>query len=365
MTPARVLIVEDSAVMRTLVCELIEADPRLRVAAAVDRVESALDLVRRGSADVVSLDLRLPGMTGMDFIAAAMSEHPVPIVVLSSALGRGGLSAIQALRAGAVAVVEKPPSPHDPSFERAGATLCTQLAIMSGLRLVRRRDGAVPAAAAPPDPPPGPPLGAFRSSVLGVVASTGGPRALERLFNVIGRPLDAPILLVQHMTPAFVENFVTWLGSVVPMPVVLARHGEAPRHGLIHMAPPGAHLELRRGLLAVGGSDPVDGHAPSGTVLLRSLAEETGGAAAGVVLTGMGVDGAAGLARIREAGGATFAEDPSTAVVDGMPGAARRLGAARWVLPLDELGTTLPGLFSPPRPPPSLERRQSQPKEIP
>ena len=179
------------------------------------------------------------------------------------------------------------------------------------------------------------------TSIVGIVASTGGPRALETVLASVGPNLSVPILIVQHMTTSFHTGFVAWLDRTSPQPVCEARDGDKPCAGHVYVAPADQHLVLRNGRFLFDRGEPVSGQRPSGTLLLQSMAEDLGDHAAGVVLTGMGDDGAAGLLAIRQAGGYTIAEDESTAVVNGMPEMARTLGAACTSLPLESIGAAI------------------------
>jgi len=235
---------------------------------------------------------------------------------------------------------------HQHYAELAGR-LCTQLVIMSQVRVIRQRAwrNAVMHPPANGQKTPGVEAGtasapgSFR--MVGIVASTGGPNALARVLAGLGRNVPVPILLVQHITPSFLKGFVTWLNGISPMSVVEAVDGQIPEPGVVYVAPAERHLMLDRGCLRLDGGAPVCVQRPSGTVLLRSLARSLGANCLGVVLTGMGEDGATGLRDIREAGGYTIAEDESTAVVYGMPASAVNMGAVCESLPLDEIAPRL------------------------
>jgi two-component system, chemotaxis family, protein-glutamate methylesterase/glutaminase len=323
----RVMIVEDSDVVREFLQHIISRDPRLEVAAAVGTAEAALRILRRVSPDVISMDIRLPGMNGFEATTRIMTEKPTPIVVVSASVESADLKiTMNALRAGALTVLEKPVGTTHEDYSALAERLCTQLAIMSEVKVVSQR-GFRPSVKRPVAPCI-PPQSSGVVEIMGVVASTGGPNALVQLFNGLGKEFLLPILLVQHITASFLEGFVSWLASVCPFPVRIIRNGQAPTAGAIHVAPPDYHLRIARGKLWADHSDPVCAQRPSGTVLFQSMASELGPQALGVLLTGMGNDGADGLLAIREAGGYTIAEDESTAVVYGMPAAAVELGAA-------------------------------------
>jgi two-component system chemotaxis response regulator CheB len=304
-----------------------------------------LRLLKRIHPDVVSLDIQLPGIDGLQVAERIMADNPTPIVVVaaSTASGEQTLSML-ALASGALSVVEKPRVSSPEEYELLSARICTQLSIMSQVRVVRQRFrrtvGEVGGAKATVQhlaarTAPGCP------KVLAVVASTGGPPALVKLFGGLGPDFPLPILLVQHVSPAFNQGFSSWLASVVPFTVEIVVSSSFLRPGVIYLA--GADHHLKATVLAAWTSqdEPVGGQRPSGSVLFHSVAEAFGEHALGVLLTGMGEDGAEGLRAMRNAGAYTVAEHESTTVVHGMPGAAERLGAVCESLPLHDIAVRL------------------------
>jgi two-component system chemotaxis response regulator CheB len=287
------------------------------------------------SPDVIAMDIRLPGMDGLEATRRIMSRNPVPIVVVAACMESGKWNTIpmEALRAGALTVLEKPAGTTNADYEGVAERLCTQLVIMSQVKLVRRNGwcdsqaGEDRVAQSLNGHP-----GVFK--MLGITCSTGGPGALVQVLRALGPAFPLPILLVQHMTAGFIEGFASWLDHVCPFEVTVVTDGCIPVAGTVHMAPADRHLRLDLGRLRLDAGDPVSFQRPSGTVLFQSMARDLGSAALGVLLTGMGDDGASGLLAIRRAGGYTIAEDESTAVVYGMPEAAVRKGAVCESLPL-------------------------------
>jgi two-component system chemotaxis response regulator CheB len=341
MKKIRVLIIEDSKVIRELLEHIIGSDPRLEIAAVTGSAEEALAMLEHVSPDVISMDIRLPGMNGLEATQRIMTEKPTPIVVVSAGDVCQDLQiSIKALQAGALAVLEKPAGISSADYEPIARRLCTQLAIMSQVKLVRRRIAvSEPRTTNAPVAPARrgelrvvPRLASCR--MVGIVSSTGGPGALVQLLPELGTSYPLPIALVQHITSSFTEGFASWLQSVSPFTVTIVRDRVVPRPGHIYLAAPEHHLRMERGTLVVDRGDPVCGQRPSGTVLFESMASNLGSGALGVLLTGMGEDGASGLLRLRSRGGHTIAEDASTAVVYGMPAEAVRLGAVCESLPL-------------------------------
>ncbi|MGE5504266.1 MAG: chemotaxis-specific protein-glutamate methyltransferase CheB [Actinomycetota bacterium] len=343
MKKIRVLIVEDSLVVRELLKHIIGSDDRFVIAAAVESAEEAIALLDQVEPDVISLDIRLPGMNGLDATLQIMGRKPTPIVVVAANVDDDELNiAMNALRAGALSVVEKPVGVTNEAFASMAARLCTQLAIMSQVKVVRQGiDRGLRFGTAEPPPRVRPAEVAGGYSMVGIVSSTGGPQALVQVLGTLGADFPVPILLVQHITASFLDGFVSWLSSTTPFEAVIARDGEEPRPGRVYVPPADVHLGLRRERLALLDSPPVYSQRPSGSVLFGSMARELGRSAVGVLLTGMGSDGADGLLEIKKAGGYTIAEDESTCVVYGMPAAAAKLGAQREMLPLGSISSRL------------------------
>jgi two-component system, chemotaxis family, protein-glutamate methylesterase/glutaminase len=344
MDKVKVMIVEDSVVVRALLESIIGQDPRLAIVASLGSAEEALAMLNRVSPDVISMDIRLPGMDGIEATRRIMAEKPTPIVVVSASVDTDELKiSLNALRAGALAVVEKPLGPTHASYQAMAKHICSQLFLMSDVKVVRRHaiSSRRPAETKRPAP-----LGPFR--MLGIVASTGGPQALAQVLGGLPKDFPVPVAVVQHIVPAFLAGFASWLKDVCPFDTSIAKHGEHPLPGIVYVAPPGTHLSVHAGRFRLIKGEPVSYQCPSGTVLFQGMAQSYGAAALGVLLTGMGDDGAQGLLELREAKGYTIAEDISTAVVYGMPDKAVKLGAVCESLPVHAIANRLLKLLEAP-----------------
>ncbi|HHQ49459.1 MAG TPA: response regulator, partial [Acidobacteria bacterium] len=335
----RVLIADDSATARQLLRTLIELDPDLELAGEARDGEEAVRLALELEPDVITMDLMMPRISGFDAIRAIRAAGGPPVIVVSSALDpEDGERTFSALELGAVSVQAKP---HGlPDRDPRAAALLAELEAVGGEG--KPRPGVVP-----PVPTAVERRDQQRVQAVGIAASTGGPLALLELLRSLGRHVPVPILVVQHITPGFLEGMAAWLERSSGVPVMLASDGMRASPG-IFMAPDGHHLLLgRRGVLRLEGGSPGELHRPSADRLFRSMAETAGAGGVGVILTGMGNDGAAGLAELHRRGGLVLAQDRESSVVWGMPGAAVAAGAVDEVLPIASLGMRLRQILTP------------------
>ena len=345
MKKIRVMIVEDSPTVRELLIHIVNNDPRLEVAASVESGEKALEILNRVQPDVISMDIRLPGMTGFEATQRIMQIRPTPIVVISASVEKEDLKiSMNALKAGALCVLEKPVNFNQASYDQMAMKICTQLAIMSKVKVVsqrlkRKRIGPSNNCR-PYIPHPFKNAGSLEKlsyKYLGLVASTGGPKALSEILGSLPHNFPIPILVVQHITASFHNGFVTWLNSITPLKVMMADTSIMPVPGKVYLPPADHHLIIKNNHVLPMKSPSVCRQRPSGTVLFQSMAEQAGHSAIGVLLTGMGEDGAQGLKAIKDAGGYTIAEDESTSIVYGMPAAAVKMNGVCESLPLQKI----------------------------
>lgn len=338
----RVLVVEDSGVQRAALVRALTAEGDVEVVGEAGDVDTAVAATVGLEPDVVTMDLGLPGargagLGGLEAIARIMARRPTPILVLSvHAPDPGQQAAIEALAAGALDAL---PKPREGDTE-AASQLRRRVRVLRRVSTVRRHVPAPAASTASAGARAG--ERTTGSPVIALAASTGGPVALATVVRSL-TALDVPVLVVQHLHPRFVGGFAAWLGAETAMPVELATDGGLLRPGVAVIAPPDTHLRLAAGRRMEVGPEPATGVRPSADELLTSVARHAGPDAIAALLTGMGSDGARGLLAIREAGGRTFAQDGATAVVDGMPRAARELGAVGPddVLALERLGPAI------------------------
>jgi len=334
----RVLVAEDSPTARALLAEILGSDPEILVVGeARDGVE-AVELTQRLRPDLVTMDIQMPRLDGLAATREIMITAPTPIVIVTAGVRPGEVEgSLDMLGQGALDVLKKPRGPGSPGFDHEAGRLVATVKAMARVKVVRRWRAA---AARPASPPPADPRS--RARVVAIAASTGGPGALRRVISGLPPDFAAPILVVQHIAPGFVAGLARWLDGVSPLRVKLAEEGERLAHRTVYLAPDGGHLGVSAGRRAtLGRSGPVDGFCPSATPLFESVARSYGPSAVGVILTGMGRDGVRGLHALRRAGGRIIAQDESTSVVFGMPGAAIDAGLADAVLPVEAIAGRL------------------------
>jgi len=338
----RVLIVDDSATARALLGEILRSDPAIQVVGEAGDGWEGVALTQKLRPHVVTMDVRMPRLDGFAATKEIMITVPTPIVIVTASFETSEVEvAMHALRAGAVAALHKPPGPGAAGFEDAARKLLATVKAMAEIKVVRHwrsaSRGAAPAAA----------RGSMGKSVIAIATSTGGPGALHRLLSELPGDFPAPILIVQHNTPGFMPGLVSWLDGSCDVIVKQAEQGELLLPHTAYLAPDDRHLGVSgQATVLLSSAPPVGGFRPSATFLFDSVARAFGPSVLGVILTGMGADGVEGLQSIRQAGGRIIAQDETSSVVWGMPGAAVAAGLADLVLPLDVIPTRLMELVS-------------------
>lgn len=335
----RVLVVDDSPTVRELLVRIFQSDPEFQVVGAARDGQEAVALVERLRPDVVTMDIRMPRMDGFQATKQIMQRFPTPIVVVSASVESEELRiAFNAIRAGALTVVEKPGGPADQSFAQIRKELLTTVKLMAGVKVVRRwATGTL----RPPAPAVIRPA-QVSTAVVAIAASTGGPGALYQVLQGLPADLTVPVLIAQHIARGFGRGLVDWLAGATPLPVEVARAGAALRPGRVLVAPDDGHLLLGRdGRVIIRPSNGDRELCPSADLLFGSVAEALGSRALAVIMTGMGRDGVEGLKRVKAAGGRVLAQDERSCVVFGMPGEAIAAGVVDRVVPLGELAAAI------------------------
>lgn len=345
----RVLIVDDSAVVRQTLSSILSAHPEIEVMATASDPFVAAERIRAEVPDVITLDVEMPRMDGITFLRRLMSQRPLPVVVCSSLVGQGTQTMMAALDAGAVDIIQKPQVATRQFLEESSVRIQDVVLAASRARLDRRRGPAMPAAAARPAasmaPPPTTAMAKTTQCVVAIGASTGGTEALRIVLEGLP-PYGPPVVIVQHMPEAFTSAFAQRLDSLTQITVREARDGDSVLRGQALIAPGNRHMMLRRSganyRVEVTDGPLVSRHRPSVDVLFRSVAKYAGPNGIGVIMTGMGSDGAKGLKEMRDAGGHTIGQNEASCVVYGMPKEAKKLGGVVQEADLD----AIPGMLS-------------------
>ncbi len=330
--PIRVLVIDDSAVMRKLLTEFINSQPDLEVVGAAPDAPTAREMIKTVNPDVLTLDVAMPKMDGLEFLERLMRLRPMPVVMVSSYTEAGSDTTLKALELGAVEFIGKPRVEPGHSLDDYAQELAEKIRAAKGARLRK------PPAAA--QPVPSVPRGVATNKIIFVGASTGGTEALKHFL--LGMPADCPpILVVQHMPETFTASFAKRLDSLCAPRVIESKGNEKVEAGTVYIAPGHSHLQVRKiasGLVTeLLQTPPVNRHRPAVDVLFHSAAQLVGRNALGVILTGMGKDGAQGLLAMHQAGARTYGQDEASCVVYGMPREAAQIGAVDEVVSLDEM----------------------------
>jgi two-component system, chemotaxis family, protein-glutamate methylesterase/glutaminase len=337
--PIRVLIVDDSALVRQLLTEVLSADPEIEVVGAAADPYIAREKIKQLDPDVLTLDVEMPRMDGLSFLENLMRLRPMPVVMVSSLTEKGADVTMAALELGAIDFVTKPKLEIERGLRDYGAELVEKVKIASKARVACARRHEAPRSIATI-------ATGYRTTdrLIAIGASTGGTEAIRAVLQQF--PPNAPaVLIVQHIPGGFSHAFAQRLDRESALTVYEATDGQPITPGHAYVAPGGFHLRVERSgarwFCRVGQDDPVNRHRPSADVLFRSVAQAAGKNSAAAILTGMGDDGARGMLELRDAGAYTLAQDESSSVVWGMPGSAVKLGAAVDVLPLEQIAGRL------------------------
>jgi two-component system chemotaxis response regulator CheB len=336
--PIKVLVVEDLLSMSLLLKTTLNADPEIRVVGVAYNGREAVELAAKLKPDLITMDIHMPVMDGFEATKQIMAYHPTPILIVSASVFSEGMELVfKAISYGALDVIEKKEMVVDKD-KISGGQLIEKVKFLSRIRVVHHPLAKLEAKPGGPLRVPEMPRAKPSERIVAIAASTGGPPAIAEILKKFPKDFPCPIVLVQHIASGFEIGLASWLDHECPVRVKVAEHSEEIRPGVVYIAP--CDLQMRVGAdrrICLSQEDACDGQIPSATVLLQSVAKAYGERAIGIVLTGMGCDGAAGLKAIRDACGHTIAQDEKSCVVFGMPKAAVEIGAAADVVPLDQI----------------------------
>jgi len=338
----KVLVVDDTAVSRLLLVHLLAGDPQIHVAGAVNDGEAAFDFVQQDKPDVVLMDIHMPRVDGFEATRRIMETQPVPIVICTATADPNEVATtFRLMEAGAVACVAKPVGIEHPQYEALARNILQTVKLMSEVKVVRRWARSRLSAGVLTRPAePRSVVGGIQ--FIGIGASTGGPPVLQTILAGLPKDFAVPILIVQHITHGFLSGLVDWLNQTTALHAHVASHGMWPLPGHAYLAPDDFHLGVSAsGHLSLARDAHESGLRPSVSYLFRSLAQTCGPDAIGVLLSGMGRDGAVELKLMKDRGAYTIAQDRESSVVHGMPGAAIELNAATQVLAADKIADAL------------------------
>ena len=350
----RVLIVDDMLTIRMALRYILESDPELTVIGEAGSGEEALDFCRKSRPDIATMDINMPGMGGYEAIRQIMSEAPCPIVVITGIESQHLMEvSFKALELGALTVL---PTPRGLSPDNSdAATLIHQIKTMAAVKVVRRslRTESTRAMVDKERVQPAAPVKGVISpqlkkapQLVAIGLSTGGPPALQSLLNGLPSNFPLPIVIVQHISQGFIFGLASWLSKTTPFRCRVAEHGETIKSGTVYLAPDNTHITIKASgeLCLDTSSEPLNGHRPSASVLFESVARNFGDKAIGILLTGMGQDGATGLRAMHQSGAYTIAQDEASSVIFSMPKAAIELNAVTEVLSISEVAPRLRSL---------------------
>jgi two-component system chemotaxis response regulator CheB len=342
--PIRVLLVEDSQVTLVILRRILNSSLQIQVVGEARTGLEALELIPKVQPDVICTDLHMPKMDGLEFTSEVMALYPRPILVISSWVQEEDSPHVfQLLKAGALDIFPKPSAGLTTEDKLLNQELINKIQILSGVKVFKKKRKS---------PSPVKSLETFSSKsyskpeIVAIGASTGGPQAIYEVFAQLPSNFPVPVICIQHICVGFLQGFIDWLSSSCRLPIQIAKPGDKPQPGMIYFPPEQQHLELDdRGRFICSNSPRLDGHRPSVTVTFKSVAKFYGGATVGILLTGMGRDGAEGMQCIAQAGGLTIAQDEATSVIFGMPKEAIDLGAAKLILPIHAIAPRLLALL--------------------
>jgi two-component system chemotaxis response regulator CheB len=345
--PIRLLLVEDSPVALAILQRLLRGHPAIEIVGVAANGIEALELIPKVDPQIICTDLHMPKMDGLTLTREVMARFPRPILVVSASVqDEDTQNVFRLLEAGALDILPKPRTGLAAAYEKNQQELINKIRVLSGVSVFTQHRREARPTPSPTLPPPSTTatrqLDIRAPRVLAIGASTGGPQALQAILQALPKQFPVPILCVQHISSGFLQGLIDWLNLKCALHIKIAVAGESPAAGTVYFPPERHHMQIDSGgRFELTQSPPVAGHCPSVTVLLESVAAYYRRSAVGIVLTGMGRDGADGLQAIALAGGTTIAQNEATCVVFGMPKEAIALNAAQHILPIDAISPFL------------------------
>ncbi len=340
-SPIRVLVVDDSKSSRQLLAHIIESDPTIKIVGFAEDGEKALDWLKANDADVITMDLFMPKINGFEVSRKIMETKPIPIVIVSSAYNpQDTEQGFKALEAGALAFIGKPAGMGDPNYSHRAKEIVDTIKIIAEVKLIKRRTTKRIASA----PPSEHAVTEHRIEAVAIGASLGGPIALQTILSSLPKNFPVPIFIVQHIAHGFTQGFVNWLQTYSTLHIVMGENNMRASPGICYVAPDGFDFQIKeRNIISLSPTCSTF-LCPSVGSLFASMATTYGPRCVGVLLTGMGRDGALELLAMKNRGAYTIAQDEESCLMFGMPQEAIKLGAARMVLPLNDIAATLNNL---------------------
>ncbi len=334
MKKIRAIVVDDSELMRKIITEMLSSDPDIEVVATAEDPFDAREKIKKHHPDVITLDIEMPKMDGITFLEKIMKLRPMPVVMVSTLTQSGAEATIRALEIGAVDAIGKPSADNEEKLKRIRDELVEKVKSAASAKVgtvsSKKADGAKVGVVNK----------VFPYSVVGIGSSTGGIEALKQVLPLLPRKIP-PVLIVQHLPESFSKSFADRMNSISEVKVKLSEHDEMIQPGTVYIAPGDCHLEIKKqGNMMIcrhNTKDLVSGHRPSVDVLFHSIAENASIKSVGVILTGMGRDGAEGLLKMRQTGMRTFSQNKGSCVVYGMPRVAVEIGASEKEVSLEKI----------------------------
>lgn len=340
--PIRVFVVDDSKIARTLLTHIIEKDPALKVVGVAENGEEALKWLQHQSCDVITMDIQMPLLNGFEVTKRIMATNPTPIVIVSTIYhSKDTRMDFRALEAGALAIIEKPAGINDITFSKKAQELTDTIKMVAGIKLVKKSFASL--IGVPKKTPPTILDQKTAIEAVAIGASLGGPTAICRILSELPPSFPVPIFIVQHIASGFTEGFVSWLEDRSPLHVCLAKNKEQAKPGIVYVSPDSSQMEVKKGGIIYLDNSHTKIQPTIGR-LFKSMAEAYGPHGVGVILTGMGNDGAKELLLMKQEGAYTIAQDEESCTIFGIPKEAIKLGAAHQIISLDKIASVINSL---------------------